>query len=73
MSKRDTTIGRVPRKELNDLRLRFPGMNDADLWRMTCNLSAIKVEAILESKDVKNKLGKFVLGNLWKENKNGKR
>ena len=60
MASKNTVIGRVPKEVLEKLRFKFPNVRDADLWRLTYNLSAVKAEITLYDKDFKNKLGRFL-------------
>lgn len=51
MSNRETIKIRAPKKEVLQLRKNFPGMTDADIFRVTFNTSLVKFENGLRNFD----------------------
>jgi len=64
-----TTLARVPKDVLKDLRIRMPDANDATRFRMLYNSSLFKAEKILADKKFTDKLGTFVYGGMWQKAK----
>lgn len=62
MPKRKTIVTRVPKDVIEPLRLKFPGVTDGDLLRMTYNTSILRAEIDLEKIDFKNNVGRFLYG-----------
>lgn len=68
--KKTTTLARVPRDILKDLRTKIPDSNDATRFRMLYNYSLFKAEKILEDKKFTDNLGSFLYGGaLWNKAK----
>lgn len=61
-----TRIIRAYEDDVSRWRVQFPGIKSADFLRMMYNTSLLKTEGMLKEKDFKNKLGRFLYGNLWK-------
>jgi len=69
-----TTLARVPKEILNDLRIRMPEANDATRFRMLYNSSLFRAEKVLADRNFTDSLGTFVYGSMWeKAKKNDKK
>lgn len=55
MASRKTIPIRAPKDLVSNLRVKFPGVSDADMFRVMYNTSLIRLESNLR-KDVKKKL-----------------
>jgi len=65
-----TTLARVPKDVLKDLRLRMPDTNDASRFRMLYNSSLFRAEKVLADRNFTDRLGAFVYGGMWQKAKN---
>jgi len=66
-----TTLARVPKDLLKNLRKEIPNTNDATRFRMLYNYSLFKAEKVLKDKDFNNKIGSFLYGaGMWTKAKN---
>jgi hypothetical protein len=58
---------RAPKEIMNELRVKFPGVTDSNLIRMTYNTSLLKAEVKLEQMNFKDNFGKALYGNAWRK------